>query len=97
MISSCLLSYLTIAFSPLNSKSLAELAIYEPKTFESLAMIARERCIQDGIYGVNEKQHDNRVYFYNDEQSLEKERDEGKTPSNYSAYTGYKKTRKHKQ
>lgn len=47
-------------------------------------MIARERSIQDGIRGVEERQHNNRVYYYNDEQALEKEKYDGKTAANYS-------------
>lgn len=63
---------------------MADLAIHEPKSFESLTMIARERSIQDGIRGVEERQHNNRVYYYNDEQALEKEKYDGKTAANYS-------------
>lgn len=74
-----------IDFSLFNSKSLAALAIYEPKSFESLALIARERCVQDGIHGIQNKQYNNRVYFYNDEQALEKEKYDNMTAANYSA------------
>lgn len=65
-------------------KSLADLAIWEPKSFESLAMIARERAVQDGLYGINEKDADNRVFYYNNEQLLEREKFDNLTPSNYS-------------
>lgn len=64
---------------------MADLAIWEPKSFESLAMIARERGIQDGLYGINEKDADNRVVYYNDEQVIEKEKYDNLTPANYSA------------
>lgn len=63
---------------------MADLAIWEPKSFESLAMIARERAAQDGLRGLNEKNADNRVFYYNDEQKLEKEKYDNLTPSNYS-------------
>lgn len=61
------------------------MAAWEPKTFESLAMIARERAVQDGLRGVHEKHVDNRVVYYNDEQKAEKERYEGVVSANYNA------------
>lgn len=63
---------------------MADLAIWEPKTFESLALIARERAIQDGLYGVNESAADNRVFYHNDEQSIEQQKYENIVPANYS-------------
>lgn len=65
---------------------LADLAAWEPKSFESLAMVARERAIQDGLRGVHEKYADNRVVYAADEQKLEKEKYDGLTPANYTAY-----------
>lgn len=67
-------------------KSLADLAAWEPKSFESLAMIARERAAQDGLRGLHEKNADNRVFYSNDEQKAEKEKYENVTPANYSAW-----------
>lgn len=68
------------------SKVLADLAAWEPKSFESLAMIARERAIQDGLRGVHEKSADNRVVYATDEQKLEKEKYDGVIPANYTAF-----------
>lgn len=65
---------------------MADLAIWEPKSFESLAMVARERAIQDGLRGVHEKDVDNRVYFYQDEQKAEKDKYDGITPANYTPF-----------
>lgn len=65
---------------------LADLAAWEPKSFESLAMIARERAIQDGLRGVHEKNHDNRVVYATDEQQIEKEKYDGKMSANYTAF-----------
>lgn len=78
-------------FSSHYSKSLADLAIWEPKSFESLAMIARERALQDGLRGVHEKNHqDDRVVFHDNEQEIEKEQYDGLIPTNYSAkYRGH--------
>lgn len=67
-------------------KSLADLAAWEPKTFESLAMIARERAAQDGLRGVHNKNADNRVYYFTDEQKQEKEKNANVTPANYTAW-----------
>lgn len=67
-------------------KSLADLAAWEPKSFESLALIARERAAQDGLRGLHEKDADNRVVYSNDEQKEEKEKYENVTPANYSAW-----------
>lgn len=63
---------------------MADLAIWEPKSFESLVMVAREKAIQDGLRGVHEKDVDNRVYYYQDEQKAEKEKYDGITPANYT-------------
>lgn len=66
-------------------KTLADLAIWEPKSFEALALIARERGVQDGLRGIHEHGHqDDRVVYANNEQVVEKEKYEGLTPSNYS-------------
>lgn len=67
-------------------KSLADLAAWEPKTFESLAMIARERAAQDGLRGLHEVNTDNRVFFSTDEQKEEKEKYKNVTPANYTAW-----------
>lgn len=67
-------------------KVLADLAAWEPKSFESLAMIARERAAQDGLRGLHEKQADNRVVYSTDEQKAEKEKYDGVTPANYTAW-----------
>lgn len=50
------------------SKALADLAAWEPKTFESIALVARERITQDGLWGINEKSTDNKVYYFNDKE-----------------------------
>jgi len=44
----------------LNRKALADLAIWEPKTFEAIVNTCRQRAIEDGIKGINEKQTDNK-------------------------------------
>lgn len=64
---------------------MADLAAWEPKTFESLAMIARERAAQDGLRGLHEVNADNRVFFFTDEQKEEEEKYKNVTPANYSA------------
>lgn len=69
-----------------NRKSLADLAAWEPKSFESLAMIARERAAQEGLRGIHETSADNRVVYYNDEQKADKEKYENVTPANYTAW-----------
>lgn len=69
-----------------SSKSLADLAAWEPKSFEALAMIAREKAAQDGLRGLHEKDADNRVVYCTDEQKAEKEKYDGVTPSNYTAW-----------
>lgn len=43
-----------------NSKVLADLAIWEPKTFEAIIDTCRQRAVVDGIKGVNENQIDNK-------------------------------------
>lgn len=55
---SCLLIEL---FINLNSKVLADLAIWEPKTFEAIINTCRQRAVNDGIHGINEKQIDNKL------------------------------------
>lgn len=67
-------------------KSLADLAAWEPKTFEALAMVARERAAQDGLRGLHEKDADNRVVYATDEQKAEKEKYKDVTPANYTAF-----------
>lgn len=69
-----------------SSKSLADLAAWEPKSFEALAMIARERAAQDGLRGLHEKEADNRVVYSTDEQKAEKEKYDGVTAANYTAW-----------
>lgn len=82
---------LTILIEPFTySKSLADLAAWEPKSFESLAMIARERAAQDGLRGLHEKNADNRVFYSTDEQKADKEKYENVTPANYTARVGDK-------
>lgn len=44
-----------------NSKVLADLAIWEPKTFEAIVNTCRQRAVDDGIKGVSEKQTDNKL------------------------------------
>lgn len=64
---------------------LADLAIWEPKSFESLALIARERALQDGLRDVHEKDFkDDRVVYHENEQVIEKEKYDDLTPANYS-------------
>lgn len=63
---------------------MADLAAWEPKTFESLAMIAREKAAQDGLRGLHEKDSDNRVFYSTDEQKADKEKYENVTPANYT-------------
>lgn len=46
------------------SKSLADLSVWEPKTFESIVRIARERAKIDHLYGLDEPKTDNKVYIY---------------------------------
>ncbi|KAG4069655.1 hypothetical protein HA402_014678 [Bradysia odoriphaga] len=45
----------------LNRKALADLAIWEPKTFEAIVNTCRQRAVNDGIEGINEKQTDNKL------------------------------------
>lgn len=78
--------FLIKSFIISSSKSLADLAAWEPKSFESLAMIARERAAQDGLRGLHEKEADNRVVYYTDEQKKEKEKYDGVQPANYTAW-----------
>lgn len=37
----------------LNKKAMSELAVWEPRTFETLAKIARERAVTDGLEGIS--------------------------------------------
>lgn len=46
----------------LYSKVLADLAIWEPHTFEAIVRTSRERAIVDKLPGVNEPATDNRVF-----------------------------------
>lgn len=47
-----------------NRKVLADLAIWEPQTFETIVRIARERAVQDDLEGVRERHTtDNRVFM----------------------------------
>lgn len=46
---------------------LSELAAWEPRTFEALALTSREKAAQDGMLGLHERNFENNVYFYNDE------------------------------
>lgn len=69
-----------------NRKSLADLAAWEPKSFESLAMVAREKALQDGLSGVHERNANNHVVYYTDEQKADKEKYENVTPANYTAW-----------
>lgn len=48
-------------------KTLADLAAWEPRTFEALALTSRERAAQDGLRNLDEKNYDNKVTYYNDE------------------------------
>lgn len=48
----------------MSSKVLADLAIWEPQTFEAIVRIGRERAVNDNIDGVKERHStDNRVYL----------------------------------
>lgn len=67
-----------------NRKSLADLAAWEPKSFESLVMVARERAVQDGLRGVHETNADNRVVYATDEQKAEQEKYKDVVPANYT-------------
>lgn len=48
-------------------KTLADLAAWEPRTFESLALISREKAAQDALHGLHEKEAKNNVYFHNED------------------------------
>lgn len=43
------------------SKVLADLAIWEPKTFEAIVNTCRQRAVEDRILGINETSTDNKV------------------------------------
>lgn len=45
----------------LNRKVLSELAVWEPRTFEALSKIGRERAVVDGLNGVEAKALDNGI------------------------------------
>lgn len=49
------------------SKMLAELAAWEPRTFEALALTAREKAAQGASFGYHEQTADNKVCYHNDE------------------------------
>lgn len=51
----------------LHSKMLSELAAWEPRTFEALALTAREKAAQGASFGYHEQTADNKVYYSNDE------------------------------
>lgn len=63
-------------FSYVISKSLADLAAWEPKTFESLARIGRESAAAHGARYLKEKECDNGVYYYNKEKDGESKEQE---------------------
>ena len=86
MLIPCLFKRINVQKFRISRKSLADLAAWEPKSFESLALIARERAAQDGLRGLHEIDADNRVVYSNDEQKEEKEKYENVTPANYSAW-----------
>lgn len=46
----------------LNKKALADLAIWEPKSFESLVKLSRERAVVDSLPGLKERSVMNQVY-----------------------------------
>lgn len=47
---------------------MADLAIWEPQTFEAIVRIGRERAVNDNLDGVKERHStDNRVYLNNNE------------------------------
>ena len=48
-------------------KSLADLAGCEPKSFEAIVRIARERALTDDLYGLNEPSTNNKVYIFEPE------------------------------
>lgn len=43
-------------------KALADLAIWEPKSFESLVKLSRERAVVDTLPGLTERSAMNQVY-----------------------------------
>lgn len=47
---------------------MADLAAWEPRTFEALARISREKAGEIGV-NMNEKALDNDVYYYNNEKA----------------------------
>lgn len=46
---------------------LADLAAWEPRTFEALALASREKAAHDSMLGLHERDFQNNVYFHNDE------------------------------
>ena len=46
----------------LNRKVLADLAAWEPQTFEAITKIGRETAVRDNLNGVQEPTTDNRVF-----------------------------------
>lgn len=46
---------------------LADLAAWEPRTFESLALVSRETAARNAMRGLHEKEVENNVYFHNEE------------------------------
>lgn len=53
---------------------------------EAIAMIARERAATDGLWGLDEKNADNRVFYRKDEIKEDKENVDKLIPANYSVY-----------
>ncbi|XP_036326064.1 39S ribosomal protein L20, mitochondrial [Rhagoletis pomonella] len=46
----------------LNKKALADLAIWEPRSFEALVKLSRERAVVESLPGLNERSVMNQVY-----------------------------------
>lgn len=46
----------------INRKVLSELAVWEPRSFEALAKIARDRAVNDGLVGIQARHIPNGVY-----------------------------------
>lgn len=44
-------------------KVLADLAIWEPHTFEAIVRTSRERAVADNLLKINEPETDNRIYI----------------------------------
>ncbi|XP_067643055.1 large ribosomal subunit protein bL20m [Eurosta solidaginis] len=48
----------------LNKKALADLAIWEPKSFEALVKLSRERAVVESLPGITERSVMNQVYGF---------------------------------